>query len=117
MRVPRLLAAATIRGRRLFRSRASDCAATIRGRRLFEEIWYKSKPHSKMPTELRNVSKDERCDISWKGGEVAVKSQGVFLVNASFMSYSCTIRSIGRLLLLLVEGVCRDAHSLIHINY
>ena len=34
--VPRLLAAATIQGRRLFRSRASDCAANIRGRPLFE---------------------------------------------------------------------------------
>ena len=40
MCVPRLLAAATIRGRSLSRSRASDCAATIGGGRLFKEIRY-----------------------------------------------------------------------------
>ena len=38
--VPHLLSVATIRGRRLFCSRASYCAATIRGRCLFEEIQY-----------------------------------------------------------------------------
>ena len=38
--VPCLLVAATIRGWRLFCSRASDCAATIWGRHLFEEIRY-----------------------------------------------------------------------------
>ena len=43
VRVPRLLAEATIRGRRLFRSRASDCAATIRGRLLFEGGVYSKK--------------------------------------------------------------------------
>ena len=36
MRVPHLLAVATIRGRRLFHSRAWDCVATIRGWLLFE---------------------------------------------------------------------------------
>ena len=36
VRVPCLLAAATIWGQCLFRSRASDCAATIQGRPLFE---------------------------------------------------------------------------------
>ena len=41
--VPRLLAAATIRGQRLFHSRASDCAATIWGRRLFEGGIYSKK--------------------------------------------------------------------------
>ena len=39
VRVLRTLAAATIRGRRLFRSELFDSAATIRGRRLFEEIY------------------------------------------------------------------------------
>ena len=38
--VPCLLATATIRGQRLFCSRASGCAATIRGRCLFKEIRY-----------------------------------------------------------------------------
>ena len=41
--MPRLLAAATIRGRRLFRSRASDCAATNQGRPLFEGGVYSKK--------------------------------------------------------------------------
>ena len=36
VRMPRMPATATIRGRRLFHSRALDCVATIRGRRLFE---------------------------------------------------------------------------------
>ena len=40
VRVPHLLAGATIRGRRLFCSKASDCAATIRGQCVFEEIRY-----------------------------------------------------------------------------
>ena len=38
VRVLRTLAAATIRGRRLFRSELFDSAATIRGCRLF--VWY-----------------------------------------------------------------------------
>ena len=38
--MPRLLAAVTIWGQCLFRSRASDCAATIWGRHLFEELRY-----------------------------------------------------------------------------
>ena len=40
VRVPNLLAVATIRGWRLLYSRASDCVATIRGQRLFEERRY-----------------------------------------------------------------------------
>ena len=40
MRVPNLLVVATIRGWRLFHSRASNCVATIRGQRLFEERRY-----------------------------------------------------------------------------
>ena len=43
MHVPCLLAAATIRVQRLFRSRALDCVATIRGRRLFEGGVYSKK--------------------------------------------------------------------------
>ena len=39
VRMPRLLATATISERRLFRSRALDYVATIEGWRLFEEIW------------------------------------------------------------------------------
>ena len=41
VRVPRLLAATTIRGRRLFRSRVSDCAAI-----LFEGGVYSKKYHT-----------------------------------------------------------------------
>ena len=43
MCLPLLLAAATIQGRRLFRSRASDCVATIRGQPLFEGGIYSKK--------------------------------------------------------------------------
>ena len=43
VRMPHLLAAATIRGWRLFRSRASDCAATIWGQWLFEGGVYSKK--------------------------------------------------------------------------
>ena len=47
VRVPCLLAAATIQGRCL--SRASDCVATIQGQRLFEEIWIVAMATTTMP--------------------------------------------------------------------
>ena len=50
VRVPHLLAATTIRGRRLFRLRDSDCAATIRRRRLFEGGVYSKKYGIHFPT-------------------------------------------------------------------
>ena len=43
VRVPCLLATATIRGRHLFRPRASDCAATIQERSLLEDGVYLKK--------------------------------------------------------------------------
>ena len=60
MCVPCLLAAATtIRGRRLFRSRALDCAATIRGRRLYSRmVSIQKNTVCHNTTKVRRVSAD-----------------------------------------------------------
>ena len=79
MRVPHLLAVATIRGRLLFRSRASDCMATIQGQLLFE-----GGDYSRAVSIQRNTVLHNPCMLcGYPNSEISV----FLVVNISHYNY------------------------------